>query len=763
MGKKNAFYAAPGANDYFLRPRVGHGYSPREIAVCAQDDGAWLSWIHRRNGEEYPVVTWKQPGVKRQGRLLRLDTGSGLFSKPVFLDSGAETPELFCAARGARGWEIRVYRVVGCKWQLCERLPTCCTAVYHMDAITAPDGRTFVFYAGITEARRGVSLFSRTRSKSKWRAEKAHPMRGASVNRPKLAVDSSGRVTLVVDAYRKSQFCIYTKPVDAGAQAWMRVCAEDGWQLFPSLIADAEGTLWVSWLRQTPVRRKDVMGLNQEARVARLVRGKWQLARDAGSPRIADLNLGLLPIKRYFGYDGLRRYPRLLAAVDGAVWLLWEQQRDEIERWENLANGYLCARRYSKGAWSKPTILLDGGNAFTFDSRGPCKTDTALVAAKSEHSPNGDDWRVVNVQLADGLPYRARPRSLWKGWKPCLLPAQPKNAERVTVEAKRGGKLKLFWGDLHCHSAFSPDAEGEVDELYFFARDLAPIDFVCVADNDFYPEKMLLDSEAHYTAHLAGSLTTSRFLALSGYEWTFHRPDRERSFNHRIVIFPDKERRIARRNESLGRSEKAFRKYLLKTQYFAFPHHAFWRLLDAPSEYAVEVTAAWGTYMLDAKTIPRALNAGRRFAFLGNSDSHRFMPGLSGALTGVYARDLTRSSIMDALRRGRCFATTGNKTALAFWVNNAFIGEEGRAPASPEIRWRIRAHGAIEKMRIIRNGEYVYSTSAAEGEWTDHHARLGENWYVLEVKEKGVHRRYPHNIAPAWGKYAWSSPIRVRV
>ena len=762
-GKQSAFYAAPGANDSFLRPPMGDGHAPREIAICPQDDGAWLSWIHRQGGEEYPVVVWKPPGEKRQGRLVRLNGGGGLFSKPVFLGGAADRTELFHATRGGRGWEIRSHVLNRGAWQPGERLPTRCAAVYHMDAIQASDGRVFVFYAGVAQGRQGVSLFSRTRVRGRWRAEKAHPLRGGSVNRPKLAVDSAGRVRLAVDVYRDSRFHIYTKPADAGATAWVRVSGEEGWNLFPSLAADAGGVLWVSWLRQTPVRRDDVMGLSQEARVARLVHGKWQPVYDGKSRCVADLNLGLLPIERYFGYDGLRRYPRLLAAADGSIRLLWEQQRDEAEVWANLANGYLCARRYGGRRWSAPEILLNGGNAFTFDSRRLCRSESVLIAAKSRHSPGGDDWRIMDAHFADASAYRPRPRALWGEWYPVSLPAQPKKANRVSIGPKRGGKLRLFWGDLHCHSVFSPDAEGEVDELYSFARDLAAIDFVCLADNDFYPDKTLLDSEAHYTAQLAANLTVGgRFLALSGFEWTFHRPDRERSFNHRIVVFPQRQQRIARRNEPAGHSEHAFREYLLETGYFAFAHHAFWRLLDAPSECAVEVTAAWGTYMLDADTVLRALNAGRRLALLGNSDSHRFMPGLSGALTGVYARDLTRSAIMDALRRGRCFATTGNRTMLAFWVNDVFIGGESVSEAPPRIRWRVRAATALDKVNVVRNGVRVHTSSAAAGEWVDAHAHGTENWYLLEVKEKGVHARYPHNVAPAWGKYAWSSPIRVR-
>ena len=159
----------------------------------------------------------------------------------------------------------------------------------------------------------------------------------------------------------------------------------------------------------------------------------------------------------------------------------------------------------------------------------------------------------------------------------------------------------------------------------------------------------------------------------------------------------------------------------------------------------------------------KTLNAGGVFGFLGCSDSHRFLPGLSGALTGVYAEDLTHDSLMDALRRRRCFATTGQKTALDFRVGGIFMGSEGSVHNAPKVRWRIHPFGKLESATILRDGCGVYKTRSESGVWLDDDAAPGRHWYVLEVKEYGQQRRYPHNVAAAWGKYAWSSPACVTI
>jgi hypothetical protein len=402
------------------------------------------------------------------------------------------------------------------------------------------------------------------------------------------------------------------------------------------------------------------------------------------------------------------------------------------------------------------------GCCFTFDARACYGPDAAPVAVKAPHSKSGDDWRVERIRLDRGQPLPPLFSRRWRGWAPFSPPRA--RARRSGPGKARHAAYRLFWGDLHCHSDFSPDAEGEPDELYHFARDGAGLDFVCVADNDYYPYKTLLDAEVHLTGELARAFSRDEeFVAFSGYEWTFHRRDASRSFNHRIVVLPEGGGEIARRNEPEGRSERAFKDYLAQTGYFNFPHHAHWKLLRARGEHAVEVTAAWGTYILDAPTVFDALNRGHAFAFLGNSDSHRFLPGLSGALTGVYAEGLTRRALLDAIRAGRTFATTGNRTALAFWVNDAFLGSETSCSGRPLIRWRVQPWRALERVMVIRDGRRAHQSSKKTGQWVDEEVSPGRHWYMLQAEERGAYRRHPHNVAAAFGKYAWSTPIRVLV
>ncbi len=756
--QKKAFYAAPGADDTFLRPRAGGAFAPREIALSQQNGSLWTAWLHRKSGKEYLAADFKKPGCR--GKLLAVDENASFFSKPAFLNFPASAPAILCASFGKNHWEIRSYGFSGRSWELKDVLPLN-GPVYHMDAAACGDGRAWLAYASVSANKKGLSVYTRKLKDGKWERETGHPLKTYSLNRPKLAAGKNGGMFLAADAYTRGGFrIVFKKLKEKLSPAWQTVSEEPGWHLFPSLAADVEGAPRLAWLFQRPVRRGGLLGLSQKAFCAKLSEGKWRKVHDGECA--ADLNLGLLPAKRYFGYDGLRRHPRITAFSNGDTALIWEQQRDEEENWENIDNGLLCGRLFKNGRWQKPVVLHDGGSCHAFDNKLLHQKPVFPAAVKGKHRPDGNDFRVVEADFKNAAPYEPKPESLWRGWRPETLPLKAK--KRSVIRRKNGPPLKLFWADLHCHSVFSPDAEGEPDEQYFFARDLAEIDAACIADNDFYPSKMLLDSEANYTGELAKRISENgKFLALSGYEWTYHRKDINRTFNHRTVIYPEDGKITARRNEPAGGSGAAFKKYLEKTKYFNFPHHAYWKLLGAAGENAVEVTSAWGTCIIDSDTVIKALNKGEKFGFLGNSDSHRFMPGLAGALTGIYAEKLSREAIMDALNSRRSFATTGNRTAVDFRVNGALMGEEIKTKDLPLLEWKVAPPAELESVKIIRDGKSVFESGEKEGKWRDRELPPGRHWYFLQAKERGKQERYPHNLAPASGKYSWTSPVWVNL
>lgn len=115
--------------------------------------------------------------------------------------------------------------------------------------------------------------------------------------------------------------------------------------------------------------------------------------------------------------------------------------------------------------------------------------------------------------------------------------------------------------------------------------------------------------------------------------------------------------------------------------------------------------------MLVSDTIPQHLREVYRLAFMGNSDSHRIVPGMGGALTGVWAEELTRESIFEALRARRCFATNGERMALVVRVDAIPMGAETMVEGKVAVSCRVRAPRRVLRIDLFRDGDGILSRS----------------------------------------------------
>ena len=153
---------------------------------------------------------------------------------------------------------------------------------------------------------------------------------------------------------------------------------------------------------------------------------------------------------------------------------------------------------------------------------------------------------------------------------------------------------------------------------------------------------------------------------------------------------------------------------------------------------------------------------------MGGTDTHRGRPGsplsnqsgldarehVTGGITGVLCRELTRRAIWEALLARRCYATTSVRVLLDFDVNGLSMGEELRVTQADEDRFAkrtitCRAVGTcpIDRVVIVRNGQEVYSKAigdmACAVQWEDgepldsiHDARIEGAYYYAKVYQR---------------------------
>jgi hypothetical protein len=250
-----------------------------------------------------------------------------------------------------------------------------------------------------------------------------------------------------------------------------------------------------------------------------------------------------------------------------------------------------------------------------------------------------------------------------------------------------------------------------------------------------------------------------------GYEWSWADP-RTGEPNHRLVLYERTGEPIFRQFEPGGRDIEALARSVGATSGMLIGHHLGWHFAESGVEAAIEVASGWSPHMVAApEVVHAALASGRRLGFTGGSDSHRRNPGFCGALTGVFATELTAKALVDAIRRRRSIATTGAMVALELWLGDAFIGDDVRLSDRVPVAVRARAPRAIASLALVRDGETVAErTDIGSTEAVlelEEEILPGAHWYYARAILEGEVRDLPGNFVVAEGTHAWTSPIWV--
>ncbi len=178
----------------------------------------------------------------------------------------------------------------------------------------------------------------------------------------------------------------------------------------------------------------------------------------------------------------------------------------------------------------------------------------------------------------------------------------------------------------------------------------------------------------------------------------------------------------------------------------------------------------WPLFSQDPERfVQKALNKGYKLGFTGGTDTHISRPASNmpefrrgirypkGGLTAVWAKELNRKSIFDALRARSCYATTGERIIIKFSINGYPMGriiEKSYLNGCQAVTIKTLAAGTerLEKVEIIRNSKVIYLKSTndkfIEFKFADKPNLKEEVYYYLRITQRD-------------GNMAWSSPIWV--
>jgi hypothetical protein len=346
---------------------------------------------------------------------------------------------------------------------------------------------------------------------------------------------------------------------------------------------------------------------------------------------------------------------------------------------------------------------------------------------------------------------------------------------------------QIYWGDLHAQSKYhGPGASsvGTPDELYRYAREITHLDFLAITD-DVAPlsEGWKELQEAAIRHYVPG-----KFVPFKAFEWCSKR------YGHRNTIFADVEIEDNYSRQLFDGTIENFWEFFREKNVLIIPHHTFlwtdWKFHDSDLEPLVEIHSCWGTSEYPGNPswdhsikqgggVQAALSLGYRLGIMASSDTCAGLPGRSvanserwdfhkekGGLTAVYAPELTRSAVFDALRRRRTYGTTGVRIILDFTLNNCPMGSQYAWSGDIPIELRIKAVGTdlIKTVTIVRNNvdlkTFEPRDDVVEISYEDKQDLIPE---AFKDDQGQLLVYYYIRITQYDGEMAWSSPIWVNL
>lgn len=334
---------------------------------------------------------------------------------------------------------------------------------------------------------------------------------------------------------------------------------------------------------------------------------------------------------------------------------------------------------------------------------------------------------------------------------------------------------RIFWGDIHGHSAFS-DGMRQPDEFFDYGRYVALLDVTCLTD---HAECLWEDEWPLMMEVVKKKNSPPNFVTLLSYEWTSD--VWEKGFGHRCVYFRgDAGEYFNSYSADADTPKELFAKYE-PGEVITIPHHTLagfrWSNCDFAFDRAVEVVSHWGSSEYEGNPdqpkfriwrgggVVDALNSYYVLGFVGGGDNHNGAPGQNhkpsrfpnlwyyGGLTAFLLEENSREEVFAALRDRRVYATAGNRDFIDFQVDGAPMGNFVAVAGPPRITAEVATEDVMSAVEVVRGGKTVYAAEVPAGarelkfEWKDEGYAGEPTYYYLRVRSADGHLSF---ASPVW-------------
>ena len=385
-----------------------------------------------------------------------------------------------------------------------------------------------------------------------------------------------------------------------------------------------------------------------------------------------------------------------------------------------------------------------------------------------------------------------------------MLPAPMQTSSVITVSDNASHSCRssalprgidgrsIFFGDIHCHTAFS-DGDYPIEDAIAWARHRIGLDFTGPGDHisqqgDF--GGLTAVDYARFGRQFEQPGKFCRVPALESSCGGGHQLLCARDFNTFVKFMADYVKQIGPTADTMDSATyyQALAAIMPAESAMVMPTHPIGhpnRWPDAPDKSRVRAAeivhgaAAHESHQADhdwlapggvthqESSIRHALNTGYKLGFLGDSDNHRCLPGqpMVGfhGMTAVQTQQLDTASVFDAIHEGRCYATTGARIVADATLNQSPIGSISHIAPNQARSFKILIHGTapIVETQILHCGKLLKSFPAPANthqvtiEWTDQPPATRpipkHEYYYVRVRQSDGHA--------AWLSPFWLEPI----
>lgn len=730
-----------------------HGINWEPSAVAATDGRLWFFWSARRNGN-YDVV----------GRAINADLTLG--------------PEFSLSEHQAIDARPR--------------------------AVVDGDGHVWVAWESLRDG--SYQIYARVNRQGQW----SDPIRVSDKTghnyRPALAVGPAGNVWVAWDSPVEGRYAIYLRKYQNGKwSAVERLPGDPELDVYaPGITTDKWGNLWVACAQNTA--HQPLWGLRgvrddpePRPRILALVysNNQWLYPKPPGKNPTGILTA-----------DG--DMPVVHADGSGRVWVFWQTLKSHLnirimatyyqgDRWAEVVE--LGAREpLPEASW----VVVDGRNL-----NGRIDNNPSVV-----HVPDGslrlayerDRGWFTNRDIFLRALKAADPEVAEPVLAPGSFPSSPQFAERVypgSASVRRSLRVgaqvyNLYNGDLHGHLLMDDGHTGTPDQFFTFARERRGLDFAAYTPHT--ESHKFLISEISLVQRMAAAFNEpGRFVAFSGFEWSQgdYKLPRE---GHKHLIFESDDHPIVISTDGDADTVTELNQFLRSTSGIMFAHHlpraisggTRWDVIDTRVEPDAEIVSHWGRgeyygnpghtrLEVHGASLQDGWATGLQLGVVGGSDNHNLFTERETALTVVLAPALNRHEIMEALKRRRCYATSGEPIYLDFRINGRLMGERVIARGNPNLQAYAIGTAPLQRVEVVKHvsgGPYpfpvVYSVTPKGREcqftWKDENFNSDALYYVRVTQQKDPAIPEIKKLPSADAKLAvgfpnemaWSSPIWVK-